>query len=145
MHRSSKPCLKRVMGGGQEWIIPQRRCFVQGLILKWQEKVLPSATSFSDALHQARLAEEQHKQLGELHKGCLQEQPLPKKTAGKTTDSGSASGETIPNETSSNTFSTTSRFGCCFKCGSLRHKAWGMSPMTAPHRVTRSIRDQERY
>ena len=33
--------------------------FVQGLMLKWQEKVLPSATTFSDALHQARLAEDQ--------------------------------------------------------------------------------------
>jgi len=127
----------------------KRDLFVQGLILKWQEKVLPSATTFSDALHQARLAEEQHKQLGELHKGRLQERTLPKKTAGKTTDSGSAGGETTPNETSSSTFSTTSRVGRCFKCGSHHDKAreclQRQPPTTAPHRVTRLIRDQECY
>ena len=45
----------------------KRDIFVQGLLLKWQEKVLPSATTFADALHQARTAEEQEKQLGEMH------------------------------------------------------------------------------
>ena len=43
--------------------------FVQGLSLKWQEKVLPSAVTFPDALHQARAAEEQDTLLGELHHG----------------------------------------------------------------------------
>ena len=37
----------------------KRDLFVQGLLMKWQEKVLPSANSFVDALHQARAAEEQ--------------------------------------------------------------------------------------
>ena len=37
--------------------------FVQGLLLKWHEKVLSSANSYLDALHQARAAEEQQKQL----------------------------------------------------------------------------------
>ena len=43
--------------------ILKRDLFVQGLNLKWQEKVLPTAKSFSDALHQARTAEEQEQQL----------------------------------------------------------------------------------
>ena len=47
--------------------ILKRDIFVQGLLLKWQEKVLPSAETFADALHQARTAEEQEKQLGEMH------------------------------------------------------------------------------
>ncbi len=45
----------------------KRDLFVQGLLLKWQKKVLPSAETFSDALHQARAAEEQEKQLAVLH------------------------------------------------------------------------------
>ena len=47
--------------------ILKRDLFVQGLCLKWQEKVLPSAESFTDALYQARVAEEQEKQLSEMH------------------------------------------------------------------------------
>ena len=101
----------------------KRDLFVQGLTLKWQEKVLPSAATFSDALHQARLAEEQHKQLGEIHKGRVQERPQPKKATGKPTDPGSATGETTQSGTSSTPTSTASRLGRCFKCGSLRHKA----------------------
>ena len=46
----------------------KRDLFVQGLLLKWQEKVLPSAKTFADALHQARTAEEQEKQLSEMHR-----------------------------------------------------------------------------
>ncbi len=45
----------------------KRDLFVQGLKLHWQEKVLPSAETFADALHQARAAEEQDRQLGEMH------------------------------------------------------------------------------
>ena len=47
----------------------KRDVFVQGLLLKWQEKVLPSAKTFADALHQARTAEEQERQLGLMHHG----------------------------------------------------------------------------
>ena len=36
-------------------------------MLKWQEKVLPSAKTFHDALYQARAAEQQEKQLLSLH------------------------------------------------------------------------------
>ncbi len=46
----------------------KRDLFVQGLTLKWQEKVFPSAESFDDALHQARAVEEQERQLSSLHR-----------------------------------------------------------------------------
>ena len=47
----------------------KRDLFVQGLLLlKWQEKVLPTAGTFADALHQARIAEEQERQLAQIHK-----------------------------------------------------------------------------
>ena len=45
----------------------KRDLFVQGLLPKWQEKVLPSAETFYDALYQARVAEEQEKQLAAIH------------------------------------------------------------------------------
>ena len=46
----------------------KRDLFMQGLLWKWQEKVLPSANTFDDALYQARIAEEQERQLSDLHK-----------------------------------------------------------------------------
>ena len=48
----------------------QLKCdiFVQGLQYHWQEKVLPTATTFCDALYQARANEEQAKQLSYLQK-----------------------------------------------------------------------------
>ena len=42
--------------------------FVQGLLLKWQEKVLPSADTFEDALFQVRVQEEQQRDLTHLHR-----------------------------------------------------------------------------
>ena len=45
----------------------KRDLFIQGLLLKWQEKVLPSAETFADALYQARTMEEQSKQLSKMH------------------------------------------------------------------------------
>ena len=42
--------------------------FVQGLQYHWQEKVLLTATTFCDALYQARANEEQAKQLSHLQK-----------------------------------------------------------------------------
>jgi len=44
----------------------RRDLFVQGLMWKWQEKVLPSANSF-----QARVAEEQERPLSDLHQRDL--------------------------------------------------------------------------
>ena len=106
-------------------VMLKRDLFVQGLILKWQKKVLPSAATFSDALHQARLAEEQHRQLDELHKGRQLERPQPKKTTEKTADPGNAGGDDVEKQTSSilPSSSTVSRPLRCFKCGSLHHKA----------------------
>ena len=46
----------------------KRDLFVQGLQYRWQEKVLPTATTFCDALYQARANEEQAKQLSHLQK-----------------------------------------------------------------------------
>ena len=46
----------------------KRDLFVLGLALKWQEKVLPSSKDFGDCLHQARAAEEQERQLNEIHR-----------------------------------------------------------------------------
>ena len=62
--------------------------FVQGLLLKWQEKVLPKAESFLDALHQARAAEEQERQLAKLH-------PSKKPTAGSLSTRESGSGRDL--------------------------------------------------
>ena len=45
----------------------KRDLFVEGLLLKWQEKVISLANSYLDSLHQARAAEEQQKQLREIH------------------------------------------------------------------------------
>ena len=45
----------------------KRDVFVQGLLLRWQKKVLPSASTYSDALHQARAVEQQERQLLKLH------------------------------------------------------------------------------
>ena len=49
--------------GDREWMrVLARDLFIQGLLLKWQEKVLPSAETFADALYQARTMEEQSMQ-----------------------------------------------------------------------------------
>ena len=49
--------------------ILRRDIFVQGLLLKWQEKVLSSATTFADALHQAQTAEERRSSLARCTQG----------------------------------------------------------------------------
>ena len=45
----------------------KRDLFTQGLLRKWQEKILPSAATFHDVLFQARAAEEHEHTLSELH------------------------------------------------------------------------------
>ena len=45
----------------------KRNLFIQGLLLKWQKKVLPSAETFADALYQTKTMEEQSKQLSKMH------------------------------------------------------------------------------
>jgi len=53
----SYECRKEMAESSKEML--KRDFFVQGLWLKWQEKVLPSAKTFHDALHQAHAAEQQ--------------------------------------------------------------------------------------
>lgn len=43
----------------------KRDLFIQGLSLKWQKKVMPSAATYADALHQAQPAEDQDTTVGE--------------------------------------------------------------------------------
>ena len=93
----------------------KRDLFVQGLAYKWQEKVLPSASSFGDVLHQARLAEGQHKQLNELHSRHSTDKVQPWKPSGKEESSKDGVSETtrpvLPRDT-----------WRCANCGSRRHK-----------------------
>ena len=87
--------------------------YVLGLLLKWQEKMVPSAKTFEDALHQARLAEEQGQQMSAIQR-----------------DRGYGSSSRVSNNTENN--STSSQVTtptprpdakACFKCGSRHHKA----------------------
>ena len=58
--------------------ILKRDLFNQGLLLKWQEKILPSAETFADALYQVRTMEEQSKQLTCMHqKAVSMTYPIP--------------------------------------------------------------------
>ena len=91
----------------------KRDLFVLGLKMKWQEKVLPSAKTFADSLHQARAAEEQERQLNELHKpqGSSSSAATPSNSA----DRGSSTSRTGHS-------SNSSRYPRCRECGSTRHK-----------------------
>ena len=96
----------------------KRDLFVLGLQMKWQEKVLPSAESFPDCLHQARAVEEQERQLKELHcpKGA-EGAPAPEPV-----------GEPIQRRCESISqprlfeYSAAGRTQRCWKCGSTRHQ-----------------------
>ena len=72
----------------------KRDLFIQGLAYKWQEMVLPSASSFGDALHRARSAEEQHKQLNELHSRHSTDKVQPRKPSGNKESSKDGDSET---------------------------------------------------
>ena len=85
--------------------------FVQGLLLKWQKKVLPSTSTFSDALHQARAAEQQEHQLSRMH-------PPPKAAPDHKTPSASP---TEPPRKDKPTVRSR-RDPKCFECGSTSHK-----------------------
>ena len=98
----------------------KRDLFVQGLLLKWQEKVVPSALTFADALHQARLAEDQDQQLSELHQGRPQE---PKKPTEKPHSQGERRDAPARGEDSRDQRGLARGSGPrCFKCGSRGHK-----------------------
>ena len=93
-------------------VMLKRDLFVQGLLLKWQEKVVPSAATFGDALHCARLAEEHARQISEIHKD-RGDKAFPKKQS----PAGSSEKELVVDPPPK----TPSRG--CFKCGSQRHRA----------------------
>ncbi len=106
----------------------KRDLFVQGLRLKWQEKVLPSAKTFTDALRQARAAEEQERQLTTLHRpgarpgeSSSHTSPKvlqPRKETSESGEAASKSGETGRLE------ARRPQGGLqCFQCGSNNHKA----------------------
>ncbi len=97
----------------------KRNLFVQGLKLRWQEQVLPSAETFADALHQARAAEEQDRQLGEMHltRGGL---PRPKGQPDKVQRRGEPPAAVRERDTLAPPNPST---GKCFRYKSTRHKA----------------------
>jgi len=105
----------------------KRDIFVQGLLLKWQEKVLPTTKTFSDALHLARTAEDQEKQLGMIH----QRNYPPRKDgagAGGTGSGKDQSGKKVSEEPSQEEQARKSvqhsqRKVRCFRCQGLGHTA----------------------
>ena len=103
----------------------KRDLFTQGLKLKWQEKILPTAKSFNDALHLARAAEEQEKQLAALHPG----QSTQKSGASrKPSDKRESPLPTPPTNQSPTGSGGNLR---CHKCGSLQH-LWRDCPQRQP-------------
>ena len=97
----------------------KRDLFVQGLILKWQEKVLPTAKSSTGALYQARTAEEQERQLAKIHKRDLPRgvpsHPL--------TEMPEKSGEKSGEEPAGEKAQKGNRMLRCFKCHGTGHFA----------------------
>uniref|UniRef100_A0A1X7U0M3 Uncharacterized protein n=1 Tax=Amphimedon queenslandica TaxID=400682 RepID=A0A1X7U0M3_AMPQE len=71
LHTILRDCLNIVMDKDRVWMrvceMLKRNLFIQGLLLQWQGKVLPSAETFADALYQAWRMEEQAKQLVKMH------------------------------------------------------------------------------
>ena len=98
--------------------------FVQGLLLKWQKKVLPSISTFSDALHQARAAQQQEKQLSKMHPPF---KPIPRgKTASETKGTNPPPSGGKEPAASANHFKK--RTLKCFECDSTTHK-WHDNPL----------------
>ena len=111
----------------------KRDLFVQGLLLKWQEKVLPSAETFTDALHQARVMEEQARQLAKLHPtGNRQQHPSTRSRGASEASSSSGEKNAPPDSTPTTTSkeATTNR-PRCHRCNSPRH-LWRDCPMRKP-------------
>lgn len=108
----------------------KRDLFVQGLLLKWQKKVLPSADSFNDVLYQARAAEEQEKQLSELHQpeGTKDGQSQRRRGGSSQPRQSSATSDeprSNPAQGGTATYSQPRRnfLGKCRNCGAVGHKA----------------------
>jgi len=99
----------------------KRDLFVQGLQLKWQEKVLPTAESFEVALFQARIAEEQARDLAYLHKQQYSNfrSNVEASTSKKNTGPGAKH------------FQSNAFGGACFSCGKVGHRQRDC-PLTIP-------------
>jgi len=61
------------MDQASKGLLIKERPVLKGMMSKWQEQVLPSTNtnSFDNALYQARIAEEQKRQLSDLHRRDL--------------------------------------------------------------------------
>ena len=101
------------------------------VLWKWQEKVLPSsANTFDDALYQARIAEEQERQLSDLHK--REQDPNKRFTPHRKTQA--TAGKTEPDKSTAETGGTLLQAsddsrpqqrpfkGRCCKCSAFGHK-----------------------
>ena len=122
MDESSKELLKRDV-------------FVQGLLLKWQTKVLPSASTFSNALHQARAAEQQERQLSRMH-------PPPRPTLKSRVAPDHKTLSAPPTEPPREDKPTgrSKRDPKCFECGSTSHK-WRECPLRKPTETPGKVKD----
>ena len=113
----------------------KRDLFVQGLSLKWQEKVLPSAATFADALHQVRAAEEQDTLLGELHRGRppdkSSDKPPPSRSSSQNRSVGGGDSERGLDLRTSDTRRGV-RPRRCYICHSLQHRAYECLQQNAP-------------
>ncbi len=102
----------------------KRDLFIQGLSLRWQEKVVPSASTFADALHKARVVEEHDRQLAEIHKGRMDR--------GDKSFLKKAVKPTLKAVTPSDSPPKVQQGRGCFKCGSLRHRAYACPQRKPP-------------
>jgi len=64
----------------------KRDLFTQGLLRKWQEKILSSAATFHDVLFQGQSAEEQEQTLLELHRPLSEKNVVPLKRSARPPD-----------------------------------------------------------
>ena len=98
--------------------------FIQGLSLMCQEKVLPSAATFADALHQACAAEEQDTLLGDLHRRRPPDKPSDKQPPSRSSSHNQSVGEgeleRVPGSRTSDTRRGV-RPRRCYICHSLQH------------------------
>ena len=108
----------------------KRDLFVQGLVARWQQKVVPSAENFGDALHQARLAEEHDKQISEIRKERSERPPFKSAPLKPVTE------EPLVRKDPASTTTGSIAGRSCFRCGSTRHKARECQQKKPPDETT---------